>query len=57
MGLDRKEMQAGETYEHTITKSELHMEEKMVYYASFEKCDRMSDYQEAWAYFEKVFDE
>ena len=62
VGLDRKEwneiraMKAGETYEHTITKSELYEGEKTIYHAPFEKCDRVEDYRIAWAYFTEVFD-
>lgn len=63
VGLDRKEwngirdMKAGDKYEHTITKSELYHGEKITYYAPFDKCDRVADYREAWAYFERVFSE
>ncbi len=61
VGLDRpdwekiKEMKAGETYEHTITKSELYQGEKVVYYAPFHKCDRVEDYKRAWEHFEKKY--
>ncbi len=61
VGLDRadwnqiKDMKAGETYEHTITKSELYYGEKITYYAPFDKCDRVEDYKVAWRHFEKVF--
>jgi len=61
VGLDRadwdkiKDMQAGETYEHTITKSELYQGKKITYHAPFDKCDRVEDYKVAWAHFEKVF--
>jgi hypothetical protein len=61
VGLDRKEwdtikeMKAGETYEHTITKSELYQGNKVTYYAPFDKCDRVEDYKTAWAHFEKLF--
>jgi len=63
VGLDRpdweniRDMQAGETYEHTITKSELYYGEKVTYYAPFNKCDRVEDYKRAWAHFEKRFKE
>lgn len=63
VGLDRgdwnliREMKAGETYVHTITKSELYHGEKVVYYAPFDKCDRVEDYRVAWGYFEKIFNE
>lgn len=61
VGLDRpnwdkiKDMQAGETYEHTITKSELYHGEKVIYYAPFTKQDRVEDYKRAWAHFEEKF--
>jgi hypothetical protein len=61
VGLDRadwekiKDMKAGETYEHTITKSELYHGKKITYHAPFDKCDRVEDYKVAWAHFEKVF--
>ncbi|MBN7811502.1 hypothetical protein J0A68_11085 [Algoriphagus sp. H41] len=61
VGLDRKEwdeikdMKAGETYEHTITKSELYQGKKVVYYAPFDKCDRVEDYKRAWGMFEGRF--
>jgi hypothetical protein len=61
VGLDRpvwdtiKNLQAGETYEHTIEKSELYRGQKMTYYAPFDKCDRVEDYKVAWEYFENIF--
>lgn len=63
VGLDRpdwdkvKDMPGGETYEHTITKSELYQGEKIIYYAPFTKCNRVEDYKHAWAHFEKKFKE
>lgn len=63
VGLDRpvwdtiKNLQAGETYEHTIEKSELYKGQKMTYYAPFDKCDRVEDYKVAWAHFERVFNQ
>lgn len=57
VGLDRaewdeiKEMKIGETYEHTITKSELYQGKKITYYAPFDKCDRVEDYKQAWGVF------
>ncbi len=62
VGLDRKEwesikeMKAGQTYEHTIEKSELYHGKKVTYYAPFDKCDRVEDYKAAWAHFEKIFE-
>lgn len=61
VGLDRgdwdkiKDKKAGETYEHTITKSELYQGEKVTYYAPFTKCDRVEDYKRAWAHFEQRY--
>lgn len=61
VGLDRaewnkiKDMKAGETYEHTITKSELYQGKKVIYYAPFDKCDRVEDYKQAWGVFEGRF--
>lgn len=58
VGLDRgdweaiRDMKAGQTYEHTITKSELYQGQKVTYYAPFAKCDRIDDYRVAWAHFE-----
>jgi len=63
VGVDRpvwktiKDLKAGETYEHTIEKSELYKGKKVTYYAPFDKCDRVEDYKTAWAHFEKVFKE
>jgi hypothetical protein len=50
-------MQEGETYEHTIEKSELYYGRKVTYYVPFAKCDRVEDYKLAWKHFEKVFNE
>jgi hypothetical protein len=61
VGLDRaewntiKDYKEGETYEHTIEKSELYKGKVVTYYAPFDKCDRVEDYKVAWAYFEGVF--
>jgi len=61
VGVDRpvwesiRDMQEGETYEHTIEKSELYRGQKVTYYAPFTKCDRVEDYRRAWGHFEKVF--
>lgn len=54
VGLDRpqwneiKDLPAGETYTHTITKSELYEGQQVVYHAPFRKCDRVEDYRVAW---------
>jgi hypothetical protein len=52
-----KDLKAGETYEHTIDpkKSELYGGKKIIYYAPFDKCDRVEDYKVAWEHFERVF--
>lgn len=61
VGVDRpvweqiRQMKASETYEHTITKSELYKGKKLIYHAPFDKCDRVEDYKVAWAHFEKIF--
>jgi hypothetical protein len=61
VGVDRpvwntiKDLKAGETYEHTIEKSELYYGKKVTYYAPFDKCDRVEDYKVAWRHFEKIF--
>lgn len=61
VGLDRgdwnsiKDLKAGETYEHTITKSELYQGKTVTYHAPFTKCDRVEDYKTAWAHFESIF--
>jgi len=63
VGVDRpiwetiRNMKEGESYEHTIKKSELYYGEKVTYYAPFEKCDRVEDYKVAWAHFEKIFNQ
>lgn len=54
---DIKDLKAGETYEHTIEKSELYKGKKVTYHAPFDKCDRVEDYKVAWAHFEEVFKE
>lgn len=61
VGVDRpvweqiRNLTSGQTYEHTITKSELYHGKKITYHAPFDKCDRVEDYKVAWAHFEKVF--
>ena len=60
VGVDRsvwekiRDMKSGETYEHTITKSELYQGQKVIYQAPFDKCDRVKDYKLAWMHFEAV---
>ena len=61
VGVDRpvwetiRDLKAGETYLHTIEKSELYRGKQVTYHAPFDKCDRVEDYKTAWAHFEKVF--
>lgn len=61
VGVDRlvwntiKELEAGETYLHTIEKSELYCDKRFIYTASFNECDRVEDYKYAWIHFEKQF--
>lgn len=63
VGVDRpvwetiRDIKDGEFYEHTIEKSELYYGEKVIYYAPFERCDRVEDYKVAWAHFEKIFNQ
>ncbi len=63
VGVDRpiweqiRNLEAGQTYEHTITKSELYHGKKVIYHAPFDKCDRVEDYKVAWEHFERVFRE
>lgn len=51
----QRKLKEGDTYIHTITKSELYNGKQITYYAPFDKCDRVEDYKTAWAHFEKVF--
>ena len=61
VGVDRPQweriryMQEGDTYVHTIEKSELYRGHQVTYYAPFTKCDRIEDYRTAWTHFEKEF--
>jgi len=63
VGVDRpvwetiRHLKAGETFEHTITKSELYKGKKITYQAPFDKCDRVEDYKVAWQHFEEIFKE
>jgi hypothetical protein len=50
-----KNLKAGETYEYTITKSEVYKGKKITYHTPFDKCDRVEDYKSAWEHFEKIF--
>ena len=63
IGVDRpvwetiRDLKKGETYEHTIEKSELYKGKNVTYYAPFDKCDRVEDYKTAWAHFDQLFKE
>jgi hypothetical protein len=63
IGVDRtiwdtiKNLKSGQTYEHTIEKSDLYKGKIVTYHAPFDKCDRVEDYKVAWAHFEEVFKE
>ncbi len=52
-----RHLKAGETFEHTITKSELYKGKIVTYHAPFDKCDRVEDYKVAWEWFENIFKE
>jgi hypothetical protein len=53
----QRTLKSGDTYTHTITKSELYQGQQVTYYAPFDKCDRVEDYRRAWEHFEKIFNE
>lgn len=61
VGVDRpvwdtiRHLQTGETYNHTITKSELYQGKVITYHAPFDKCDRVEDYKVTWGWFERIF--
>ena len=61
VGVDRpvwetiRNLNDGEVFQHTITKSELYKDKVITYHAPFDKCDRVEDYKVAWGYFEKLF--
>jgi hypothetical protein len=50
-----QDYKAGETFEFTVTKSELYRNRKMIFKAPFERCYRLEDYQVAWNHFEGIF--
>lgn len=58
VGVDRptwntiRDMQAGETYTHTLT-SELYRGKEQTYYAPFTRPDRIADYRRAWSFFKE----
>ena len=51
----QRKLKTGDTYRHTITKSELYQGKQVTFYAPFDKCDRLEDYKIAWKYFENIF--
>jgi hypothetical protein len=51
----QRTLKSGDTYTHTITKSELYQGQQVTYYAPFDKCDRVEDYRRAWEWFDGVF--
>lgn len=53
----QRNLRKGDTYTHTITKSELYKGKQITYFAPFDKCDRVEDYKRAWAHFEERFKE
>jgi hypothetical protein len=53
----QRKLKDGDTYIHTIKKSELYLDQQITYYAPFDKCDRVEDYKMAWVHFEKLFSE
>ena len=61
VGLERpvwetiRNLKVGETYDHTINKSELYKDKVITYHAPFDKTDRVEDYKVAWEHFEKIF--
>lgn len=61
VGVDRpvweniRNLKQGESYTHTITKSELYYGRQVTYYAPFDRCDRVEDYKVAWKHFEELF--
>jgi len=63
VGVDRpvwetiRHLKSGETFEHTITKSELYKGKIVTYHAPFDKCDRVEDYKLAWEWFDGIFKE
>lgn len=52
-----RNMQEGESYLHTIEKSEIYRGKQITFVAPFTRCDRIADYRTAWAHFEKIFNE
>lgn len=54
---NQRTLKSGDSYTHTITKSELYQGQQITYYPPFDKCDRVEDYRVAWEWFEGVFGE
>jgi hypothetical protein len=50
----QRALKSGDSYSHTITKSELYLGQQVTYYEPFDKCDRVEDYRRAWEWFEGV---
>ncbi len=53
----QRTLKSGDTYTHTITKSELYQGQQITYYPPFDKCDRVEDYRRAWEHFVNVFNQ
>jgi hypothetical protein len=54
---NQRTLKQGDTYTHTITKSELYQGQQITYYPPFDKCDRVEDYKVAWEWFANVFNQ
>lgn len=52
-----RNIKPGETYAQNITKSELYLGEKVIYYVQFDKCDRVEDNKVAWAHLEEIINQ
>jgi hypothetical protein len=52
-----KGLPKGFTHEEIILNNRLYKSQNIIYYAPFDKCDRVEDYKTAWKHFEKVFAE
>ncbi len=51
----QKRAAGGETeFVYNVTKNQLYKGREITYYAPFNKCDRIKDYETAWRHFEKV---
>lgn len=56
-GTNRRTLKKGDSYTHTIEKSELHRGEKITFCPPFDRCDREEDYRIAWEHFERELGE